>query len=68
MLATERQNKIMQLLRENKIVKIADIVEIFDVSYETVRRDIKNLEKNKMIRRVYGGILANEEEVKRTKY
>ena len=62
MLATERQNKIMQLLRENKIVKIADIVEIFDVSYETVRRDIKNLEKNKMIRRVYGGILANEEE------
>ena len=44
MLATERQNKIMQLLRENKIVKIAYIVEIFDVSYETVRRDIKNLE------------------------
>ena len=51
MLATERQNKIMQLLRENKIVKIADIVEIFDVSYETVRRDIKNLEKNKMMKR-----------------
>ncbi len=62
MLATERQNKILQLLKENKVVKIADIVEIFDVSYETVRRDIKNLEKNKLIRRVYGGILANEEE------
>ena len=52
MLATERQNKILQLLKENKVVKIADIVEIFDVSYETVRRDIKNLEKNKLIRRV----------------
>ena len=39
------KSKIMQLLRENKIVKIADIVEIFDVSYETVRRDIKNWKK-----------------------
>lgn len=62
MLATERQDKILQLLKENKIVKIADIVELFDVSYETIRRDLRDMEKKKLIKRVYGGILANEEE------
>lgn len=61
MLAQERQQIIMDMLRANRSVKIAEIADRFQISTLTARRDLDVLEKRKLVRRVYGGaILLNE--------
>ena len=45
MLAKERQNKIYSLLQSNGAVTVANLIKIFDVSIETVRRDLLYMEK-----------------------
>lgn len=61
MLAKERQNEIMELLKNNKIIKITDIVKLFQVSHETVRRDLEALQEQNLVRRVYGGAILIED-------
>ena len=56
MLPIERQNKILELLYEKNILKISDIMSVFNISIETVRRDINFLEKQGKIEKIYGGI------------
>ncbi|MDW7657942.1 MAG: DeoR/GlpR family DNA-binding transcription regulator [Bacillota bacterium] len=51
----ERRNKIIQMLRDSRIVKVSDLVELFDVSVETIRRDLEYLENQGYLKRVYGG-------------
>ena len=67
MLAKARQNEIMKHLTEYKIVKITDIVKRFEVSHETVRRDLEALQEQNLIRRVYGGAILIENEEETTK-
>lgn len=55
----ERWNKIMELLCENGIVKVSDLVQIFDVSVETIRRDLEHLEHKGLLNRVYGGAVPS---------
>lgn len=55
MLPSERQNKILDLLATNDIVIISELVSRFNISIETVRRDLSILEKNGKIEKVYGG-------------
>ncbi len=52
---TQRQNEIIQLLTEQRMVKVCDLVERFDVSTETIRRDLEYLEKKGHLSRIYGG-------------
>jgi DeoR/GlpR family transcriptional regulator of sugar metabolism len=55
MLARERWNKIETLIREKGAVTTADLVERFDVSLETVRRDLLAMEQAGKLMRVHGG-------------
>ena len=61
MLAKERQNKILEILYEKKIIKIAEIVHMFDVSNETARRDLESVQDLGIAKRVYGGAVLIDE-------
>ena len=58
MFMTERQNIIYQLIKENGAVTVAELVKKFSVSDETVRRDLKHLEDDKLLKRVHGGAIS----------
>lgn len=51
----ERREQIIKMVNENRMVKNSDLMERFDISIETVRRDLKFLEKLGYIQCVYGG-------------
>ncbi|MCH3964962.1 MAG: DeoR/GlpR family DNA-binding transcription regulator [Clostridium sp.] len=55
MLKEERFQKILDMLDENKIIKISDINDKLDVTKITVRRDLKTLEERGLLKRIYGG-------------
>src|SRR5574344_2248784 len=59
----ERKQMILEMVSRNKSVQITDLVEQFDVSVMTIRRDLAELEEKKYITRVYGGAVLNEEEL-----
>ncbi len=59
MLAQERQQIIMDMLAVNRSVKTSEIVERFQISTLTARRDLDVLEKRKLVRRVYGGAVLS---------
>ena len=53
----ERRELIMQrLLREGR-VDVADLAETFDVTSETIRRDLTDLQRERLVRRVHGGAI-----------
>lgn len=55
MLPQERYNYILEMLKKNNIIKIDTIMSHFNVSVETARRDLSFLEKEGLIRKIYGG-------------
>lgn len=55
MYAEERQQAIAHLVSERGRVSVAEIAERFDVTTETVRRDLSSLERMGLVRRVHGG-------------
>lgn len=54
-LTEERQQKILELLREKEILKTRDLMSLFDVSESTIRRDLQEMEEAGWLRRVHGG-------------
>ncbi len=44
MLPQERYEKILSILKSDNIIKINDIVQMFDISIETARRDLAHME------------------------
>lgn len=60
MLAVKRREKIKELLFENKSVIVGDLAKIFNVTEETIRRDLTLLEKEKILIRTYGGAFIQE--------
>ncbi|MBQ6559994.1 MAG: DeoR/GlpR transcriptional regulator [Erysipelotrichaceae bacterium] len=54
---TERREYILDKIRIDKKIKAQDIVQQFDVTMETVRRDLEELENQGLLRRVYGGAI-----------
>ena len=58
MLSIERQNMIAEYAQKNGAVKVDELIKRFDVSSETVRRDLLVLEKQGVLRRVYGGAVS----------
>lgn len=61
MLAKERQTMIINQLKENKFIKITDIVKRFQVSHETARRDLEALQEQGLAKRVYGGAVQTDQ-------
>ena len=55
MLSIERQNIIAEMAKKDGAIKTDDLIKRFDVSSETVRRDLLSLEKQGLLKRVYGG-------------
>ena len=56
MIPYERQQKILSIIEEKGLVKIDELQKIFDgVSVSTLRRDLKELEKNRKIESFSGG-------------
>lgn len=55
MYAEERQQAVAQLVAEHGRVSVAAIASEFDVTTETVRRDLTTLERLGLVRRVHGG-------------
>lgn len=58
MYATERQQLIERLLDVDGRVAVIDLASRFDVTTETVRRDLAALEESGRLRRVHGGAVA----------
>lgn len=61
MLVAHRRKKIKELLMAQKSVKVADLVSIFNVSEETIRRDLNYLEKQGLVKKIYGGAILVDE-------
>ena len=55
MLPIERQKKFLELLSTKDVVTISEFISEFNISIETVRRDLSILEKQSKIEKVYGG-------------
>lgn len=59
MLAEERYRQILDILEKEKTVKVSMLIKLFNVSIETVRRDLEYLEKEGHLRRVHGGAVLD---------
>ncbi|MFE7660654.1 DeoR/GlpR family DNA-binding transcription regulator [Streptomyces celluloflavus] len=57
MYAPERQQEILRLARESGRVDVLSLAEEFQVTAETVRRDLKALDRAGLVRRVHGGAI-----------
>lgn len=60
-MTAERRNQIIELIQQKGAISNKEIMETFGISIETVRRDLKYLEKNGNLRCVYGGAVAVEQ-------
>lgn len=60
MLAAERRNLIYERLQQEKRVVVSELSQEFQVSEETIRRDLDKLEKDGLATKSYGGATLNE--------
>ena len=61
MLAIERKNEILDKLRAEQRVLVSDLAEYYNVTEETIRRDLDKLEKEGLATKSYGGAVINED-------
>ena len=61
MLAKERHDKILKILELKGGIKSSKLIEILNVSLETIRRDFDILEKKGMLKKVHGGAVRERE-------
>ena len=55
MLAVERRSRILERLRTTGIVTVSSLAADFEVSEETIRRDLQKMEESEGVQRTYGG-------------
>ena len=60
MLALERRNLILEKLQAEKRVVVSELSQLYEVSEETIRRDLDKLEKEGLATKSYGGAVINE--------
>lgn len=58
--AVERQQKILEIIQQKGSVKVEEIVEEYKISKMTAWRDLKELEDQGLIVKVYGGAVAKD--------
>ena len=54
-LTEERQQEILRLLKEKEIIKTRELMDVFQVSESTIRRDLQEMEEAGWLRRIHGG-------------
>jgi DeoR/GlpR family transcriptional regulator of sugar metabolism len=57
-LKEERQQRILQIARDSRQVTVADLSDRFDVSEVTIRRDLRDLAEQGVLRRAHGGAVV----------
>ena len=62
MLAQERLGKIRDMVKRDGKVYVNELCEIFNISEDSIRKDLKKLENQGLIERIYGGALLKEDE------
>ncbi len=55
MLATQRKEKILDLLKEDGSAKVVDLARLFKVTEVTIRQDLEKLEREGLVVREHGG-------------
>lgn len=60
MLAIERRNAILEKLQAERRVVVSELSNLFDVSEETIRRDLEKLENEGFVIKSYGGAVLKE--------
>lgn len=60
MFTSERHEIILQKLNEDKKVKVKELSELFSVSEDCIRKDLRSLEKENRVKRTYGGAVLPE--------
>lgn len=59
--AQERKNKILELLKTQERVQVAELINLFQVSGSTVRTDLRELEKEQQLIRTHGGAIPTSQ-------
>lgn len=59
MLKTKRINQIQEYVQEHRTVSLDELVEVFGVSKNTIRRDVQLLVEQGDFKKVYGGVAVN---------
>jgi len=60
MLEVERHQTIIKEIKQNGVVRVSDLSRLFDVSQNTIRRDLQKLEEEGLIRRTHGGAILED--------
>ena len=60
MLAIERRNAILAKLNTQGKVIVTDLSREFDVTEETIRRDLEKLDNEGLAKKTYGGAVINQ--------
>jgi len=55
-IATERQGRILEIVREERFASIEHLARQFDVTQQTVRRVVNQLCDQGLLRRIHGGV------------
>ncbi len=56
----DRQKEMLSYIKDNGSVKNEDLIKRFNISIQTLRRDLKILEDQGLIDRVYGGVIYSD--------
>ncbi|MGM7719752.1 DeoR/GlpR family DNA-binding transcription regulator [Metabacillus sp. Hm71] len=59
-LPQERQKQILKHLHEYRSVKIVDLSKTLNVTRETIRKDLYEMEEEGLVRKVHGGAILNK--------
>jgi DeoR/GlpR family transcriptional regulator of sugar metabolism len=63
MIREQRLNRILELIRQEKLVSIHELADRLDVSYMTISRDLEELEAEGSLRRIRGGAMLIKKDV-----
>lgn len=68
MLAKERRNEILAQLKDEGRVIVADLSKKYEVTEETIRRDLEKIENDGFAERTYGGAVLKENDKEELPY
>jgi DeoR/GlpR family transcriptional regulator of sugar metabolism len=60
MLGMERRQKIVDLIQKDRKIYVSRLSQLFDVTEETIRRDLEKLEVENKLTRTYGGAVLTQ--------
>ncbi|MCQ2399724.1 MAG: DeoR/GlpR family DNA-binding transcription regulator, partial [Clostridia bacterium] len=63
MLTLERQNEILETLKNEKTTTVKSLAAKLFVSEATIRRDLTEMERQNLVRRAHGGAVLTESEI-----